>query len=217
MRVVIVGGGKVGGYLAGQLLGTEKTVTVIEPDSRRARDLAESTAAMVIEGDGTDIGVLESAHVDRADWLVAVTGLDEVNLVACELAGTLGVPRLLARLNDPRNRHTFNALGIPVVAVTDLIGEVIEREVDTTQIDRLALLVGGNLSIIEVQVPEDATERMVAELRMPPESVLVAIVADGHTTVPGAATRIRPGDRVVAITALDREPAVRDAILRVGT
>jgi len=217
MRVVIVGGGKVGGYLAGQLLGTEKTVTVIEPDSRRARDLAESTAAMVIEGDGTDIGVLESAHVDRADWLVAVTGLDEVNLVACELAGTLGVPRLLARLNDPRNRHTFNALGIPVVAVTDLIGEVIEREVDTTQIERLALLVGGNLSIIEVQVPEDATERMVAELRMPPESVLVAIVADGHTTVPGAATRIRPGDRVVAITALDREPAVRDAILRVGT
>ena len=215
MRVVIVGGGKVGGYLAGQLLRTGKAVTVIEPDPRRARDLADSTAALVIEGDGTDITVLQNARIDRSDWLVAVTGLDEVNLVACELGNTLGVRRTLARLNDPRNRNTFDALNIQVVAVTDLIGEVIEREVDTAQIERLALLVGGNLSIIEVQVPEEATERMVAELRMPPEAVLVAIVADGRTTVPGAATRIRPGDRVVAVTTLDREPAMRDAILRV--
>lgn len=216
MRVVIIGGGKVGGYLAGQLIATGKTVTVIETDERRARDLAESKPALVIEGDGTDINVLRSAAIDRADWLVAVTGLDEVNLVACELAGTLGVPRLLARLNDPRNRRTFAALEIPVVAVTDLIGEVIEREVDTAQLERLALLVGGNLSIIEVQVPEGATERLVAELRLPPDSVLVAVVSNGHTTVPGASTRILPGDRVVAVTSLEREPDVRDAIRGAG-
>jgi trk system potassium uptake protein TrkA len=216
MRVVIIGGGKVGGYLAGQLIATGKTVTVIETDERRARDLAESKPALVIEGDGTDINVLRSAAIDRADWLVAVTGLDEVNLVACELAGTLGVPRLLARLNDPRNRRTFAALEIPVVSVTDLIGEVIEREVDTVRLERLALLVGGNLSIIEVQVPEGAMERLVAELRMPPESVLVAVVSDGHTTVPGASTTIRPGDRVVAVTSLEREPDVRDAIRGAG-
>ena len=214
MRVVVIGGGKVGGYLAGQLLGTGKTVTLIERESRRAREIAETTNALVIEGDGTDITVLESAQIDRADWLVAVTGQDEVNLVACELAGTLGVEHLLARLNDPRNRHTFDALGIPVVAVTDLIGEVIEREVDTSEFERLALLVGGSLSIIEVLVSENTSERLVAELRMPQGSVLVAVVSDGKTIVPGATTRIQPGDRVVAVTSLDREAAVRDVIMR---
>ena len=213
MRVVVVGGGKVGGYLAGQLLETGKIVTVIEPDARRAADLADTTSALVIEGDGTDITVLESAHIDRADWLVAVTGLDEVNLVACELASTLGVKHILARLNDPRNRHTFSALGIPVVAVTDLIGEVIEREVDTGQLRRVALMAGGDLSVIEVAIPDGAADAAVAEVALPPETVLVAVVSGGLTTVPGAETILRPGDRVLAVTTLDREPAVRDAIV----
>lgn len=212
MRVVIVGGGKVGGYLAGQLLGTGRSVTVIEPDARRSQAIADSTDALVIQGDGTDVTVLEGARVDRADWLVAVTGLDEVNLVACELAATFGVKNILARLNDPRNRRTFDALGIPVVAVTDLIGELIEREVATSELDRLGLILGGTISIIEVEVPGNASERPVAELRLPPGSVLVAVVSDGVSTVPGAATRVRPGDRVVAATTLDREPEVRDAI-----
>jgi len=213
VRVVVVGGGKVGGYLAAQLLDTGKIVTVIEPDGRRARDLADTTSALVIEGDGTDITVLESAHIDRADWLVAVTGLDEVNLVACELASTLGVKHILARLNDPRNRHTFAALDIPVVAVTDLIGEVIEREVDTGQLRRVALMAGGDLSVIEVSIPEDVADAAVAELALPPDTVLVAVVSAGATSVPGADTVVRAGDRVLAVTTLDREPAVRDALL----
>lgn len=216
MRVVIIGGGKVGGYLAGQLLETGKVVTVIEPDARRARDLAENTSALVIEGDGTDITVLESAHIDRANWLVAVTGLDEVNLVACELAATLGVRNILARLNDPRNRPTFSALEIPVVAVTDLIGEVIEREVDTAQLRRITLVAGGALSVIEVEIPDGFPEIAVEGLTLPPETVLVALVSNGTTTVPGADTPIRGGDRLLAVTKLDREPAVRDAILRRG-
>jgi trk system potassium uptake protein TrkA len=214
LRVVVVGGGKVGGYLAVQLLETGKVVTVIEPDAKRARDLAESTPALVIEGDGTDITVLESAHIDRADWLVAVTGLDEVNLVACELGATLGVPRVLARLNDPRNRHTFAALDIPVVAVTDLIGEVIEREVDTAEFRRITLVAGGSLSVLEVEVPEGNPEISVAALGLPPETVLVALTRNGDTTVPGAESVLRAGDRVVAVTTLDGEPAVRDALLR---
>lgn len=212
MRIMVVGGGKVGGYLAVQLLASGHIVTVIEPDSRRSQTIAESTDALVIQGDGTDVSVLEGARVDRADWLVAVTGLDEVNLVACELAATFGVKHILARLNDPRNRRTFDALGIPVVAVTDLIGELIEREVDTSEVGRLGLILGGSVSIIEVQVPADVPERPVAELRLPPGSVLVAIVSAGQATVPGAATRVRPGDRVVAVTSLEREPEVRDAV-----
>lgn len=211
MRVVVVGGGKVGSYLVAQLLRTGKSVTVIEADERRAADLAEATKALVIEGDGTAIAVLESANIDRADWLVAVTGLDEVNLVACELGATLGVRRTLARLNNPRNRRTFAALKIPVVSVTDLIGEVIEREVDVAQVERL-LLVGGGVSLIEVEVPGNAPERRVDELHLPPDTVLGAVVGGGGISIPGADTVIHPGDRVFALTLLDRESAVRARI-----
>ena len=102
------------------------------------------------------MSILKSAEVSRADWLLAVTGQDEVNLTACELAETLGAKRVLARLNDPRNRATFDALGIPVVAVTDLISQLISREIDFLHLERIALLARGRISLIEAEVgPED--------------------------------------------------------------
>lgn len=208
----MVGGGKIGGYVARQLAGSGHGVTVIEQDSRRAQGLVEDGGVVVIQGDGTSVEVLRAARSDRVDWLLAVTGQDEVNLVACELASTLGARRVLARLNEPRNRATFAALGIAVVAVTDLIGEVIERELETHQPERLALLGGGTLSLVEVDVPEGAEPRRVDQLGLPAPAVLVAVSSGAETKIPGADTIIRSGDRVVAVTTLDGEPAVRDAL-----
>ena len=213
MRVVIVGGGKVGSYLAGQLIGGGHAVTVIEEDARLAERLAESNGGIVINGDGTDIETLRSAKVDRVDWLLAVTGRDEINLVACELSTTLGVKNTLARLNDPRNQATFEGLGIKVVGVTGLIGEVIERELDRQFFERLTLLGLGALSIMEVEVDGSAAPRTVRELDLPPETLIVSVIGpDGTAAVPNGGTTIRAGDRVVAVTAIDREPAVRDAL-----
>lgn len=216
MRVLVVGGGKVGSYLAGQLFGAGHVVTIIELDERKAGELADSAEALVIAGDGTDVAVLTSAAVERVDWLIAVTGLDEVNLVACELGSTLGAARTLARLNDPRNRPTFAALGIPVVAVTDLISEVIEREVDTAAFERVSLLGAGALSMIEVEVPGGVAVRRIDEISLPPASVIVAVLTARGATVPGADSLIAPGDKVIAVTTLDREPALRDALCGSG-
>lgn len=214
MRVVVVGGGKVGGYVARQLAGSGHGVTVIEQDARRSRDLAEDGGVVVLKGDGTSVETLRAARADRADWLLAVTGQDEVNLVACELASTLGATRILARLNEPRNRATFSALDIPVVAVTDLIGEVIERQLDTRPLERLTILGGGSLSLVEVDVPADAEPRRVDQIPLPGQAVLVAVASGAQTTIPERDTVIHPGDRVVAVTTLDGEPAVRDALTR---
>lgn len=214
MRVVVVGGGKVGGYLARQLHDTGHAVTVTEADERQAQRLAEDSPAIVIRGDGTDIETLRSADVGRADWLIAVTGQDETNLVACELGTTLGARRVLARLNDPRNRATFTALRIPVVAVTDLIGEVIERELDREQLERIAFIGGGAISLIEIEVGANAAPRAVGDLPLPPETLVITVVdPEGITTVPGPNTVIRAGHRVVAVTTLDREPQVRDVLV----
>lgn len=214
MRVVIVGGGKIGGYLARELGEAGHAVTLIERSDALAERLGESLGVLVLEGDGTSVDMLEEAEVDRADWLLAVTGLDEENLVACELAETLGAGRVLARLNDPRNRATFDALGIPVVAVTDLIGEVISREIDIVDLERIALFGRGSLSLIEVDIHDGVPVRLVAELRLPPNAVLVARIRDDEVEVPGARTDLLPGDRVLAVTTVGDEAAVRSALLQ---
>jgi trk system potassium uptake protein TrkA len=214
VRVVIVGGGKVGGYLARELGEEGHAVTLIERSEALAERLGESLAALVLQGDGSSVDILEEAEVERADWVLAVTGLDEENLVACELAETLGAGRVLARLNDPRNRPTFDALGIPVVAVTDLIGEVISREIDIVDLERIALFGRGSLSLIEVDIHEGVPHRLVAELRLPSNALLVARIRGDEVEVPGARTDLLPGDRVLAVTTVGEEAAVRSALLR---
>ncbi len=212
MRIIIVGGGKVGGYLARQLVEVGHAVAVTERNPEVARRLGEDLGALVLEGDGTDPTVLASAEVDRADWLVAVTGQDDENLVACQLGSTLGAGRVLARMNDPRNRSAFDALHIPVVAVTDLIGEVIEREVDLDRLDRIALIAHGHVSLVEVEIPEGVAPRQVKDTVLPPGTVLVTVVREDEIAVPGPATILRAGDHVLAVTELDREPDVRAAL-----
>jgi trk system potassium uptake protein TrkA len=217
VRILLIGGGKVGSYLARQFHAAGHTVLVTEADPAVARSLAESLDVLVLEGDGTSIDVLKAAEVGRSDWVVAVTGKDEENLVACQLAATLGAARALARLNDPRNRATFDALGIPVVAVTDLIGEVIEREVDLGRLERIAILGLGHISLIEIEIPRGVPDRAVVELSLPPQTLLVGVARAERVIVPGAETVLRSGDRVVAVTGVDQEPDVRAALCEIDS
>jgi len=217
VRIMIVGGGKVGSYLARTLSERGYTITVIERDPERAEKLSDANHALVIEGDGTDVRVLQHAGVDRSAWLLGVTGRDEDNLVACELAKTFGVTGVLARLNDPKNRATFEALKIPVVAVTDLMVQVISSEVqvEMTELERIALLSKGKLSLIELDIPDGMPPRLVAEVRLPPQTVLVSVIRDELVEIPDPRLELRPGDRVLAVTAVDREAEVRRALCNV--
>jgi trk system potassium uptake protein len=217
VRIIIIGAGKIGRHLARELAEAGHAVTIAESDAEVARRLAESVDALVLEGDGTSMALLKSADVSRADWLLAVTGQDEVNLTACELAETLGAKRVLARLNDPRNRSTFDALGIPVVAVTDLITQLISREIDFLHLERIALLARGSISLIEAEVGPHAPARRVADLGLPVQTVLVAVTrekAGGEVVIPSGETVIEPGDRVLVVTAVEQEAEVRAALRR---
>ncbi|MBN2113571.1 MAG: NAD-binding protein [Acidimicrobiia bacterium] len=217
MRIIIIGAGKIGRHLARELAEGGHAVTVAEGNAEVARELAESVEALVLVGDGTSMSILKDAEVARADWLLALTGQDEVNLTACELAETLGAKRVLARLNDPRNRATFDALGIPVVAVTDLISQLISREIDFLHLERIALLARGRISLIEAEVGAEASPRRVVDLGLPPQTVLVAVTREGEggeVEIPRGATVIRPGDRVLVVTAVAQESEVRAALHR---
>lgn len=213
MRLIVVGAGKVGAHLARELRRARHAVVLIERDEERARSVSEETEALCLMGDGTDVRLLEQAEAERADWLVAVTGRDEDNLVACQMARVaFGVQNVLARLNDPRNHRTFDALNVPVVSVTDLLAQVITHEVDVEQLIRVSLLGRGSVSLIEAEVPADLPTRLVVELELPAHSVLVSVIRGDEVIVPGPRTEIRGGDRILAVTTVEHEDEVRRAI-----
>lgn len=214
MRAIVVGGGKVGGYLGRTLTSEGHTVTVVEESKEKARRLADLPKLLVIIGDGTEVEVLNKADAARSDWVVAVTGRDEDNLVACQLARTLGAKRVIARLNDPMNAPTFSALDIPVVAVTDMIVRVISHEVqiEAEKLERVTLLARGELSLVEVDIPDETPVRRLADASLPGMTVLVALLRDDEVFIPHGDTEIRPGDRVLAVTKLLDEDEVRVAL-----
>ncbi|MDH3500070.1 MAG: NAD-binding protein [Acidimicrobiia bacterium] len=208
MRVLLIGGGKVGSFLARELVAADHAVTVIEANPDRAQAITDDVDAVVLQGDGTDVGLLEAADVHRSDWLLAVTGLDEVNLVACQLGLTLGAKRVLARLNNPLNRPTFEALGLPVVAVTDLMVHVISQEVAVSDIERIAVLGRGQLSLCEIQLPEDFEAVRIVDLELPQPALIAVVLRGDEAIVPGATTRLHPGDRITAVTTVANEAAL---------
>lgn len=218
MRALIVGGGEVGAYLAEVLGDQGHAVSVIESESGRASAISEETKAMVLMGDGTDIQVLRNGDVHRADWVLAVTGRDEDNIVACQLATTLGAKRVLARLNDPKNRATFDALDIPVVGVSDLIAKVIsaEVEVDVREAVRVALIGRGQVSLLELEIPLHVSSRKVIDLQLPHPTILVTVMRGDEVIVPGAETMIEPGDRVLAVTNVELEVPLREVLCPVA-
>lgn len=214
MRILLIGGGKVGAFLAVQLRDAGHTITVIEKDAQNAERIADETDVLCLLGDGTDVGLLRRAETNRADYVLALTGRDEDNLVACQLArAAFGAPRVLARLNDPRNRHTFEALSVPVVGFTDVVSKVISRELDVGELVQVALLDRGDVSLLEITIPDDIPPRPIISLDLPPSSILVTVRRNGSVSVPGAETVIQAGDRVLAVTRTENEEAVRDALL----
>jgi len=204
VRALIVGGGKVGSYLARKLARSGHTVTVIEPRHDVAMKVVGETGVIVFEGDGTDVELLKRADVHRSDWMLAVSGKDDVNLVASQLGKTLGATKVLARLNDPANSPTFAALGIKTVAVTDLMVGVLERDLKVDVLEASVLLAHGKLSVTEFEVGPTFEEKALQDIDVPSFSVIVAVERGDVLIVPRGPTVIRPGDRIVATSLVDK-------------
>ena len=145
MKVCIAGGGKVGLYLAQSLLAHHHKVTIIEPQEMLCRSLADTLDVPVICGDAVSFDTMRTADVASCDAFVAVTGADEDNLVACQIAKReFGVNRTVARASNPKNRELLHTLGVDtVVCGTDNLSHILEREIETDTIRQLLSLGGG--------------------------------------------------------------------------
>ncbi|MFO7778722.1 MAG: TrkA family potassium uptake protein [Nitriliruptoraceae bacterium] len=217
MYLVIVGGGRIGRYIARDMFEKGHEVTVIERKASRCEQLVVETDVLVIEGDACDVRYQEQAHTDRADAFVATTHEDDDNLVACQLAKIeFGVRRAISRVNTPKNVEIFAKLGIEPVSSTRLISELLENEFSVGELIHLTSLKGGRVQLVELRVPEGAPARHprpLSELDLPAESIVVAIFRGNETVIPQGSTTLQPGDEVVALTTPELEERMSEALL----
>ena len=218
MFVLIVGGGKVGANVTRALDDLGHEVVVIEQSRRRFERIEREFAHRALLGDGTELFVLERAGIRRPpEIVVAATGDDEDNIVICQVARErYGVPKVVARVNDPRNQRHFDLLGIaPTLCATRMMLALIEHEVPEHRVVPLLELRTENLEIVEIEIDEGAAVvgRPVDEVRVPETARLISVVRDGRACIALAELRLRPGDQVIAILEPGGEEALRRALV----
>jgi trk system potassium uptake protein len=203
MYIIVVGAGKVGWNLTRELLDKGHEVTLIENDRRRYMTVEQELEHNVTYGDASELWVLERAGIQRADMVIAVTGDDEDNMLICQVAKEKYlVDQIIARVNNPRNKHHFDLLGVkPVVSATDLILRLLEHEVPEYGLVHLLDLQEEQLEIIEMLLGKDSgvTGRRVGDLQMPDGSLLISVLRAGKGFVPSADTVLEEGDEVLAV------------------
>jgi trk system potassium uptake protein len=193
MYAIIAGGGKVGWNLARELMGKGHEVTLIESDRNRYLTIEQELEHVAQYGDAT--------------------GDDEDNILICQIAREKYLcDRIIARVNNPRNRRWFELLGIqPAVSATDLILRLIEHEVPSYGLVHLLDLRDEKLEIIEVEVTDGAPAagKPVSDVDLPDGSLIISVLREGGGFVPSADTLIEAGDEVLLVL----DPGLEDAIM----
>lgn len=222
MYLIVAGGGKVGANVASSLLDMGHEVTLIEQRRDRFEQLEEQFGPVALRGDATEIHVLERAGIDRPpDIVLAVTGDDEDNLVIAQIAKEgYGVPKAIARVNDPRNQQHFDLLGITqTVCATSGLLALVKHEVPEHGLVRLLELRQEGLEVVEMQITGDspAAGRRIAGLSLPDGARLVSVTRHGVGEIAVGETVIRPGDQVIAILKPGLEDRLRRALVGGGS
>src|SRR5919108_2113112 len=195
MYLLVAGGGKVGAKLVRSLIRLRHEGTLIEQRRDRFDQLEEEFQHQVQLGDATEIHVLERGGIARPpDLVVAATGDDEDNIVICQIAREkYGVPKVIARVNDPRNQEHFDLLGIsPTVCATSNIMALVEHEVPEHGLIHLLELRNEGLEIVEVQIDDGAPAagQKVEKLQLPEGSRLISIMRNGRSEIAVGSTEL---------------------------
>ena len=214
MYIIIVGGGKVGYYLAKTLLPYKHRVTLIESQKDLCEKIANELNIAVCNGDGTSIEKLEELEADKADIVIAVTGKDEYNLIACQLAKrNFGVKRTIARVNNPKNIQVFEKLGVDIaVSSTSIIADLIEQEVDYSGMKTLLQMKNGKITLSEIFIFEESPicGKSLKELEIPRDCVLISVIRDEEVIIPNGFTVLQKGDYIIVVSSKEDQSTVRN-------
>ncbi|MFN3421696.1 MAG: potassium channel family protein, partial [Armatimonadota bacterium] len=214
--IIIAGGGKVGYQLTKVLLQEGYEVLLVEKRPQRYRLLREELGDAVFYGDACEIRTMVRIGMERADLVVAVTGDDEDNLVICQVAKRwFGVPRTIARVNNPSNEEIFRMLEIDeTISATTLLFQLIEQEVAVGEFLPLTLLRKGRLEIIEMVLSPTSpiANKPVRELNLPPDCLLVAVIRGDNAKVVTGDTILQAGDTVIALATPEALEQLHDTM-----
>ena len=219
MKMVIVGGGKVGWNLARSMLERRHTVSLIVRDRQKCEKLADELDAAIFRGDGTNVAVLEAAGTQDADVFMTVTGSDQDNLVACQVARDhFHAKKVISRVNDPRNIEPFRVLGIEnIVSSTDILTKMIEQEADLAHMHLIATLNQGKAGICSMTLPSNTALDGVAlkDISLPRGTLVISLIRRGVLTIPNGSTLLQAGDELVAVSEEKSQKALMRALAEV--
>lgn len=217
MKAVIVGGGKVGYYLFKTLREKQYDVVLVEREKKLCSKIAEELGGDIICGDGSDPEVLKDADIDRAEVVAAVTGKDEENLVICQMAKiNFNVNKTIARINNPKNRPIFKALGVDkTVCSTEVISNLIEGAVGNEEIKSVQTLDRGEILLLEAEITKRSPwkNKIIKNLEMPEECVIVSIIRNDKVVYPRGHIEIKEGDRVLLVTGLENKMLLEKSVI----
>ena len=217
MYIIVIGGGNVGYGLALELQRLrDYEVTIVEMASSRAGTLRDELGEMVVHGDGSEIAFLEGVGASRADLLIAVTADDGANLVSCQVAQHwFRVPRVIARVNDPRNETLFRTLGInSIVSASGAVMAQIEATLPEHTLIPLMALESAGLQIVTMRVQEGslAADQVLRSLEFPVGVLITVVIHGGAAMTADGDTLLRAGDEIIAVVPRDAEDALRAMI-----
>ena len=218
MRVAIAGAGNVGRFIANDLRSAGHAVLLIEQNLDLVKRLQPTMDVEFFGGDACEVSNLTRAGIGEVDVMVAATGEDQVNLVVSLLAKQeFAVPRVVARVNHPKNQWLFNETwGVDVsVSTPHLLSALVEEAVSVGSLVRLLQFEGGNARLVEVTLAQDSPARGLAlsAMDVPRDASIVAIVRDGKVVVPRGDTVMAVGDEVLALVTPDSERQVQELLV----
>ena len=203
MFVLVVGGGKVGYYLAKELLQAGHELVILEKSGSRAGQIRDELGSIVLNRDGCEGKYLAEAGANRASIICAVTGDDDDNLVVCQMAKHhFDVPRTIARVNNPRNEDLFHHLGVDeIISPTRMALASIEQDIPVHELLHLAQLKGGEMELVEAQIAEGspALGRKPTDINLPEGSSLFLLLRGNNVQPVRPDTVFQAGDKVLAV------------------
>lgn len=218
MKVVIAGAGNVGSFIAEDLYNAGHEVLVLEQDETLVAKLSNDINCEWVVADACEVASLHKAGVSNADVMVAATGDDEDNLVISLLAKQeFMVPRVVARVNHPKNHWLFNkSWGVDVaVSTPHLLSSLVEEAVSVGTLVRLLSFEKSGARLVEVTLAEDspAVDRGIAQIGIPKGATIVAVIRADNIVVPRGDTILRIGDEVLALVTSDTEGQVKSLLV----
>lgn len=217
MRIAIAGAGNAGRAIARELIANGHQVLLIDKNPKALKMESVPNAEWLL-ADACEISSLDKAKLDICQVMVAATGDDKVNLVASLLAKTeYGVPRVVARVNHPKNEWLFDSSwGVDVAVSTPrIIAALVEEAVSVGDVVRLFSFKAGEANLVELTLPDNSTciGKSVAEITLPDDAALAAIIRDGHVITPAGHDVFSAGDELIFVASAKAEESLKSCFV----